>query len=126
MPLASFGSTRVALLAVLEGFGVSATMVEVDEERLKVFANGAKCVSLSSVGHQILASNSVPPDGFYLLLVSFQDMIAVVARGGLHSGVRPSAVKAGEVKWRVGWRAAISAASKLRLRVAGRRAQRVQ
>lgn len=48
MPL----STRVAelaLLAVLEGFAVwSLTMVEVDDERLKVLARGARWVSLSS------------------------------------------------------------------------------
>jgi hypothetical protein len=39
----------VALLAELDVFeGGSVTIVEVDEERLKVFARGARCVSLSS------------------------------------------------------------------------------
>ena len=53
MPLGSFGSTSVVLLVLLdaEPLGVlSGTIVEVDEERLKVFARGARCVSLSSAG----------------------------------------------------------------------------
>jgi hypothetical protein len=52
MPFGSFWSTRVALLAELdtEPFDVelSPTIVEVDEDRLKVLARGARCVSLSS------------------------------------------------------------------------------
>lgn len=41
----------LALLAEVAAFGVgwSLTMVEVDDERLKVLARGARCVSLSSV-----------------------------------------------------------------------------
>jgi hypothetical protein len=39
----------VALLAELDVFeGWSLTIVEVDDERLNVFARGARCVSLSS------------------------------------------------------------------------------
>lgn len=34
---------------VEEGFAESLTMVEVEDERLNVFARGARCVSLSSV-----------------------------------------------------------------------------
>jgi hypothetical protein len=51
----------VVLLDVLGGFGaLSDTIVEVEEDRLKVFANGARWVSLS-------------------FLVSFQDMAALFA-----------------------------------------------
>jgi hypothetical protein len=46
MPLGSFESTSVALLAVLEteALGVASplTMVDVDDERLKVLARGAR------------------------------------------------------------------------------------
>jgi len=43
MPLGSFGSASDALLGVVEDFGVaSPTMVDVDEERLKVLASGAR------------------------------------------------------------------------------------
>jgi hypothetical protein len=52
MPLGSFGSTAVLLDDVLGAGDLvvaeSLTMVEVDEERLKVLARGARCVSLSS------------------------------------------------------------------------------
>ena len=51
MPLGSLGSTRVALLPaeLVAAFGVCwSTMVDVDDERLNVFASGARCVSLSS------------------------------------------------------------------------------
>ena len=51
MPLGSLGSTRVALLLaeLVAALGVCwSTMVDVDEERLKVLASGARCVSLSS------------------------------------------------------------------------------
>jgi hypothetical protein len=58
MPLESLESTRVAEL--FPDFGVwSPTIVDVDDERLKVLASGARCVSLS-------------------FLVSFQDMITAV------------------------------------------------
>lgn len=46
IPLGSLASGLVEL--VVPGLGVS-TIVEVDEERLKVFASGARWVSLSSV-----------------------------------------------------------------------------
>lgn len=50
MPLGSFESTRVVLLPELAGLDCwSPTIVEVDDERLKVLARGARCVSLSSV-----------------------------------------------------------------------------
>lgn len=49
MPLGSLESTRVLLLLrELDLEGWSPTIVEVDEERLKVFASGARCVSFSS------------------------------------------------------------------------------
>jgi hypothetical protein len=48
MPFGSLGLTSVvALLAELDVFDSSLTMVDVDEDRLKVFASGARCVSLS-------------------------------------------------------------------------------
>jgi hypothetical protein len=48
MPFGSLGSTRVvALLAELDVLGCSLTIVEVDDDRLKVFARGARCVSFS-------------------------------------------------------------------------------
>lgn len=49
IPFESFGSTGgVALLAELDVFeDLSSTIVEVDDDRLKVFARGARCVSLS-------------------------------------------------------------------------------
>jgi hypothetical protein len=54
MPFGSLGSTAVVLLDMLavDALGVAdslLTMVEVDEDRLKVLARGARCVSLSSV-----------------------------------------------------------------------------
>jgi len=50
MPLGSLASGAVVLEdGVEEGLGVSLTMVEVEDVRLKVFARGARCVSLSSV-----------------------------------------------------------------------------
>lgn len=53
MPLGSLESVEVALLTELPGFGVcSPTMVDVDDERLKVLASGARCVSLSSTVRQ--------------------------------------------------------------------------
>jgi hypothetical protein len=39
--------TRVVALLVELGVFWSSTMVDVDEERLKVFASGARCVSFS-------------------------------------------------------------------------------
>lgn len=49
MPLGSFGSTRVVALLAEDALGVcSPGAVEVEEERLNVFARGARCVSLSS------------------------------------------------------------------------------
>jgi hypothetical protein len=53
MPLGSFESTAAVLDDVLEMEALGAaeslfTMVEVDEDRLKVLARGARCVSLSS------------------------------------------------------------------------------
>lgn len=49
MPLGSLGSTSVVPEETLEaGLGESPTMVEVEEERLKVLARGARWVSLSS------------------------------------------------------------------------------
>jgi hypothetical protein len=49
MPLGSFESASVLLLLTeLDLDGWSPTIVEVDEERLKVFASGARWVSLSS------------------------------------------------------------------------------
>jgi hypothetical protein len=54
MPFWSFASTSVvalpAELDVLAGW--SPTMVDVDDERLKVLARGARCVSLSSADRQ--------------------------------------------------------------------------
>lgn len=47
MPL-SLPSTLIELLRLLVGLGVSGTMVEVEDERLKVLAKGAKWVSFSS------------------------------------------------------------------------------
>jgi hypothetical protein len=53
MWVGSFGSTLAALGVVLGGRGaVSGVIVEVDEERLKVFARGARCVSFSSAEGQ--------------------------------------------------------------------------
>lgn len=79
MPLGSLGSTSVvALLAEPVDFGVwSPTMVEVDEERLKVLASGARCVSLSS--RQMLGGTETDTKGD-VLLVSFQDMVAAGQR----------------------------------------------
>ena len=61
----------------LLGLAGSGVMVEVDEERLKVLARGAKCVSLSSES----VSQRSSQDGDTraevcedILLVSFQDM----------------------------------------------------
>lgn len=52
-----FGSLALASVLVeangLEGLDDSLTMVEVDEERPKVFARGARWVSLSSVSVSI-------------------------------------------------------------------------
>lgn len=53
MPFGSLGSTAVVLLDMLavDVLGVADslfTMVDVDEDRLKVLARGARCVSLSS------------------------------------------------------------------------------
>lgn len=51
MPAGSRESTRVALLLaeLVAALGVCwSTMVDVDDERLKVLASGARCVSLSS------------------------------------------------------------------------------
>jgi hypothetical protein len=81
MPAGSFWSARVALLAELdtEPFGVAAsepTMVDVDEDRLKVFARGARCVSLS-------------------FFVNFQLIVAGLgAAGGGGGGERASADEA--------------------------------
>jgi hypothetical protein len=44
----SLVSVGAALGVVLDGRGASGMIVEVDEERLKVLARGARCVSLSS------------------------------------------------------------------------------
>ena len=52
MPLLSLSTRVVPLLVELDVLGVwSPTIVEVDDERLNVFASGARCVSLSSCGH---------------------------------------------------------------------------
>jgi hypothetical protein len=68
MPFPSFASTRVvALLAELVGF----VIVEVEDERLNVFARGARCVSLSSA---LASDESQSRPKTYALLVSFQDM----------------------------------------------------
>jgi len=77
MPLGSLASTAVVLEdGVDEGFGVSLTMVDVEVERLKVFASGARCVSLSSVLQSVQFS---PQDiTVHALFVSFQDMVAGV------------------------------------------------
>lgn len=54
MPLGSLESTAVVLLEGVDGFGVLlSTMVEVEEERLNVFAKGARCVSLSSANETV-------------------------------------------------------------------------
>jgi hypothetical protein len=70
----------VRVVALLEALGVawSPTIVDVDDERLNVFARGARCVSLSSTrairgGH---GTNVL----IYALLVSFQDMVAAAQR----------------------------------------------
>jgi hypothetical protein len=48
MPLGSFESTAVSLLAALGVLeALSSVMVDVEELRLNVFASGARCVSLS-------------------------------------------------------------------------------
>ena len=77
MPFGSFGSTRVVLLAVLEteplALWESGTMVEVEDERLKVLARGARCVSLSSAGGQTEPGED--SEVKYALFVSFQDMV---------------------------------------------------
>jgi hypothetical protein len=78
MPLESLGSTSVALLAVLElefFCAGSGTMVDVDEERLKVLARGARCVSLSSAAGQTVNRDDGQENA---LLVIFQDMAAAV------------------------------------------------
>jgi len=101
MPFGSLGSTRVALLAVDEGLGVeSPTMVDVDEDRLKVFASGARCVSFSS-GQIVRPVTRLL--GSHLLLVNFQDMVGywmrlevVVVSNVRGNSVRQSARRAGE------------------------------
>ena len=72
MPLGSFESERAELLAA---FGVCSplTMVEVEDERLKVLASGARCVSLSSATCQGRCESDRRR---YALLVSFQLMAA--------------------------------------------------
>ena len=78
MPLGSLESTSVVLLDVLGGFGaLSDTMVEVEEDRLKVFANGARWVSLSSLRNERLLNRYWCR--ICLLLVSFQDMAVLFA-----------------------------------------------
>src|SRR5688572_27362298 len=51
MPVGSFGSTAAPAVLEIEAFGVAAsalTMVDVDDERLKVLVRGARWVSFSS------------------------------------------------------------------------------
>lgn len=81
MPLGSFGSDKVVLLVA---FGVCSplTMVEVEDERLKVLASGARWVSLSSAACQRRYEGNMRR---YALLVSFQLMAAGV-RGGRRTG----------------------------------------
>ena len=69
MPLGSLGSTRVLLLLTeLDLDGWSPTIVEVEEERLKVFASGARWVSFSSGG--MSAGIAVHPEKTYFWSVS--------------------------------------------------------
>lgn len=73
MPLGSLGSET------LEALGVCSppTMVDVDDERLKVLASGARWVSLSSARCYVRrADEQMCP---YALLVSFQLMAAAEA-----------------------------------------------
>lgn len=63
---------------LVEALGVCwSTMVDVDEERLKVLASGAKCVSLSSTECVRIHNRR---EHSYALLVSFQDMVAAAQR----------------------------------------------
>jgi hypothetical protein len=66
------------LAGLVEALGVCwSTMVDVDEERLKVLASGARCVSLSSAGCvRTRTHNRTGGRQGYTLLVSFQDMVA--------------------------------------------------
>jgi len=77
MPLESLASTAVVLEdGAEESFGVSLTMVDVEVERLKVFASGARCVSLSSVLQSVQCS--IQGITVHALFVSFQDMVGGV------------------------------------------------
>jgi hypothetical protein len=71
MPL---GSAMFPGLAEAFGVGESSTMVDVlpEDDRLNVFARGAKCVSRSSKGGQRGGMRVTVRD---VLFVSFQDMV---------------------------------------------------
>lgn len=77
----SFSSAAVALLLAVAALETefldddSLTIVDVDEDRLKVLARGARCVSLSSA---IVRRDRCRQVAGYALLVSFQDMIAAL------------------------------------------------
>jgi hypothetical protein len=75
MPLGSLESTLVVLPEGGVGFCSSGTIVEVDEERLNVFARGARCVSLSST--HVISKAELNEDTCHILFVSFQDMAVV-------------------------------------------------
>jgi hypothetical protein len=98
MPFWSFASTSVvalpAELDVLAGW--SPTMVDVDDERLKVLARGARCVSLSSADRQQRQQAGAP----HALLVSFHDMVAGPAVGGVREGAVQDAGRTSQVETR--------------------------
>lgn len=88
MPLGSFESAsgELPLAELVAALGVCwSTMVDVDDERLKVLASGARCVSLSST-HGVRMHNGRLMG--YTLFVSFQDM-AAAARRSLGARCRP-------------------------------------